>query len=310
MLALLLKHSFSDYDKKQKPRLDDWGNIKGGIIACEKYSLLTWSDYAFYTQHALYYHCKKQGVHTLLHYSGINNYDGDTEIIDYGSEHKKISISQWETGVKNFIKQIANIKTITDERNTSVLEFCFNHCRDFKNELRFFKTNEIKNAFESQCQRQHATELLWNNFEKIQIRIMEDKKIILRYCVYFPKVERVYISENDSEYDRHEKEIEQERLYEKAAARIEEAQMVSEQLPIIKDDIILLFKETIYNLYGVHFEKENVCFLEEPEFTYEESILDKVQSKVAPVQSVVDSMMESTAKQMADIERKYNKNKQ
>ena len=311
MLAILLENSFSDYDKNQTAPINDWGDLSSNtpIIACEKHTLLTWKDYSFYTDSTMYYHCKKQNVHTLLNYKEINEYDVNTSVVDYGAEHKKINVSLWNPNVKNFIKQIAHIKKMEDEKDTSVLEYCFNYCSDFKSNLRFFKTNEIKNVFSKQCQTQNAPKLLQENFEHIEIRNMSQGNIELCYWEYFPKVRQIDVNENDSENDRQEKELEQERLYKEAEERIEEARRVSEQLPTIKADIVLLFKEAIYNLYGVLFEKDNICFLDEPDFTYEEGVLDKVQSKVAPIKYVLDSMMETTAKQMADVERKYKNDK-
>ena len=310
MLSLLLRNSFSDYDKKQKPRLDEWGNIKENIIACEKYSLLTWSDYAFYTNTTLYYHCKKQKTHTLIRYSEIKSYDIDTCVLEYGNNGAKINISLWDGNVRNFVKQLYSISKIEDENDTRILEFCFNRCSDFRNNLRYFKIGEITSAFKKQCQQQHAPELLRENFEHISITKMDKGNIELQFWSYFPRVETITINEDDSEYDIHEKELEQERLYDEAEERVELAQSVAAELPNIKEDIIKLFQMAIYNLYGVLFDEKNITFLEEPDFTFEgPTLAERVQSKIAPVKSVVDSMMESTARQMADIERKYNKDK-
>ena len=58
------------------------------------------------------------------------------------------------------------------------------------------------------------------------------------------------------------------------------------------------------------FDEKNISFLENPDFTFEgPSLVEKIQNKIAPVISVVDFLMEQTATQMADAERKYRNHK-
>ena len=88
------------------------------------------------------------------------------------------------------------------------------------------------------------------------------------------------------------------------------AEMVADQLTSIKDDIIKLFQMSIYSLYGVLYDAKNITYIDEPDFSFEEpSLAEKIQTVTSPVQSVVESLMDSTAKQMADVEAKYNKDK-
>lgn len=307
MFSLLWEYAFSEYDKEQKPPLSDWNSsqIKETILACEKISFFTWREYAFYTKNAMYYHCKKHGIHIVLYYENINDYDVNTDILNYGSENEKVNISCWTPHIKKFIAQIVSIKNATDESHTSTLEFCFNNNSDFKKDLVYFKSPKIKKAFEQQCQNQRVSNVLRTNFKHIEIKNMEHGKLDLQFGMYFPMVEKIHFSENDSEYEIEQKAQEQERLNEKYQKKIEDAGWTTVELLDVKDEIIKLFQATIYGLYGVLFKEENICYLEEPDFRFEEPLMiEKIFNKVAGATEAMKPYLADTAKRYAETAKK------
>lgn len=251
MFDLLLMNAFEDSDKKETPPFSDWPHLtnKNAITATRQYSLFSWKEYSFFTRQAMYFHNAKQGVHDLIYYDGVESYDPTTKTLTYNKPFstKRITVSKnishWNKFEQDFVQQIAHIWKMTDEDDTSVLEFCFNHCDDFKKALAFFKTGRIKNHFVNRCSGRDA--VLRENFDHIQIVSMKDGKIELQYWRYF-----FYHDEDIADHEC-------------------EANDISEELYCLRDEIAEVFQETLYDLFGVRFQKENITFLQEPDFTYE-----------------------------------------
>ena len=280
MKALLLTHAFSDSDKEETPPVfSDWRHLSCGTHVCatRKYSLLSWGEYSFFTNDAVYYHYKKKGIHEFLYYDYINSFDASTGMVDYGEDHQKRDISHWEMFEKKIIEQMSRIWEMCDETDTSALELCFNECHDFCMELSYFKSSHIKSVFRKQCKGHHRT--LQKNFDHIKINSMVDGKITLQYWYYFPKVEKVTYSADDTEYEQKEKELEQDRREAEAQEHQEKIYRAHKQLLRLTDEIAEVFQQSLYILYGVLFEKENITFMEEPDYTFEgPSFIDRLEN--------------------------------
>ena len=288
MFMLLFKHAFSEDDKKDSPPTEsDWGHLskKTQIKATRKYSLFSWGQYSFYTQEAVYYHYKKKATHEMLYFDRINSYNPTTGIVDYGLTHEKRNISHWERFERLFVEQVARIWADENCTNPSILEFCFNNCHEFCMDLSFFKKSPITNAFRKQCKGHHGT--LQKYFDHIRIKSIADGKITLQFWYYFHKVENEEYSENDTEYDAREKELEQERRVQEAALLQEKVYRAHAQLLSMTDDIAEVFQQALFHLYGVLFEKENIVLIKEPDFTFEgPSMLDRLNNLENTAQSV------------------------
>lgn len=308
LLDTLLKNFFEDYEKQEKIPLENWGAFPDNtkFLACQKYTLLTWGEYAFFTPTAIYYHNKKEGIHRSFNYSDLVGYDVSTNVLNYGISREKINLAGWNAVARNFIKQVTNINNNSaDAEGASVLECCFNHCRDFKNNLAYYRTLDIKQAFEQQCAEQHAPEILSENYDNIQIKSIEHGKIILQFCKYFPMVARVHISENDGEDEINEKMQEQERLNDEYQKKIQQAGWTAIELFNIGDEIIKLFQGAIYHLYGVLFDAENISYIEEPDFTFEEpNLIEKIIGGAASVMESIKPYLANTAKRYAEEAKK------
>lgn len=150
LLSFLLSNVFEQYETSQSPSLGDWKHLSQHteIRAAKKYSLLTWSEYSFYTYDGVYYHNKKKGVHAFLYYDGINDFDAQTCDVDYGKLHEKRSITDWQSFDKKIIELISDIHRDTESANATILAFCFNECSDFRNALQYYKSNEISKGFD------------------------------------------------------------------------------------------------------------------------------------------------------------------
>ena len=280
MFDLLFNHGFSYEAKQNTPPIEsDWKHLPKHtqLKAAKKYSSFSWAEYSFYTFEAVYYHHKKKAIHELLYYDRINFYDSASETVDYGAKHEKRVISHWGNFEKLFVNQVARIWKMDENTDTSVLEFCFNHCDAFCAELSFFKTSSITNAFRKQCKGRHGT--LQKYFDHLRIKSMNDGKITLQYWYYFPRVENVSYSENDTDDDIREKEWEQERREREAEEREEKAYRAHELLLGLSDDIAEVFQKALFNLYGVLFKKENISLIEEPDYTYEGTpLIERVEN--------------------------------
>ena len=289
---LLLKYAFSDLDKKEKPPIEsDWPHLPKHtqVFATRKYSLFSWGEYSFFGKNAVYYHHKKKGIHECLYYDKINTFNITTGEIDYGVEHEKRNISNWAIYEKRFVEQICKIWKNDDKIDCSLLEFCFNNCHDFKMNLSYFKTNDIKNIFRGQCRYQSAPDVLRENFEHITITSMNNGNIELQYWAYFPKVENVTFNENDSDADIYEKERLQEQREQEAEQRELDAQYAHESLVELKDEIAELFQQSLYKLFGTLFDKDKIKFIDDPDFTYEgPSMIDKINNAANTAQSFIN----------------------
>lgn len=302
LINVLLNCAFSESDKSATPPLtSDWKHLSMNInsrfspdlstqvCAARKHSLLSWSEYSFFTNKAIYYHHKKKGIHEFLFYDGINDYDASTGVVDYGVDHQKRNISSWEHFEKLFVEQISNILKTDDEMDTSVLEFCFNSCHDFRMKLSFFKTNEINNAFKTQCQSQNAPKVLQEYYDHIQIKSMKNGELELQFWAYFPQAESVTYNEDDSEDDIREKELLQQQLEEEAEERELKVHHAYQTLLNHESEIAMLFQQALYSLYGVLFSVANITFLDEPDFTYEgPSAIDRLSNAANTAQAFID----------------------
>ena len=298
MFVLLRKHSFTDSDKSASaPISSDWPHLAKGFnpVAAKKHSLIGWGDYSFYSSKAVYYHCKKKGIHECLYFDYINSYDSTTNTVDYGPDHQKRSISQWDSNDQAIIANIARVWSMHEEKDTRILEFCFNYNWDFKRDLCYFKTNEIRNMFKSVCSGKGQTIAKFHDY--IKITSMKDGKLELQFWYYFHRVENVVFNENDTEEDIREKEWEQERREQEAENRENEVHWAFEELLEKSDTIIDVFQQALYRLYGVFFEKENITFLEEPDFTYEgPSFIDRVEGAASSAKAFVSDYVDRNCK--------------
>lgn len=298
MFTLLRKHAFTADEKNTDPPISsDWGHLPKGInpVAAKKYSLFGWGEYSFYTSKAVYYHCKKKGVHECLYFDYINAYEPSTDMIDYGPEHQWRCISQWNPTDQAIIANVARVWNMSEETDTSILEFCFNDNWDFKMDLCYFKTNEIWNVFKSICSDKGQT--ISKFYNNIKIIRMKDGKVELQFWYYFHKVENVIYSENDTEEDIREKEWEQERRQEAAEELEREVYRAHEELLEKSNEIIEIFQQSLYRLYGVLFEKENITFLEEPDYTYEgTSFVDRIEGAASTAKAFVSDYVERNCK--------------
>ena len=294
MFKLLFDNAFSSAAKNAEPPISsNWKHIPKHIqiYASKKYSTVSWNEYSFYTFEAMYYHNKKQGIHELLYYDYINGYDPVAKTVDYGGNHVKKDISNWPIFERGIVERISHIWKMEDEKDTSVLEFCFNACNEFKTELSFFKTRQIRDEFFKQCTDHHR--ILQKHINHIQIISMQDGRIELQYWYYFPKVENVVFNEDDTDIERWEKEEEQKRREEEYERKQHEVEWAFEDLLGLTDDIAEVFQKSLHNLYGVIFEKENITFVEEPDYTFEgPSFIERVEgiagSVTAYAQECVD----------------------
>lgn len=298
MFNLLRKHTFTDSDKSASaPISSDWPHLSKGLnpVAAKKHSLIGWGDYSFYTTKAAYYHCKKKGVHECLYFDYINSYDSATCTVDYGPTHQKKCISQWDSNDQAIIANIARVWSMSEEKDTRILEFCFNYNWDFKRDLCYFKTNEIRNMFKSVCSGKGKTIADYHHY--IKINSMKDGKIELQFWYYFHRVENVVFSENDTEEDIREKEWEQERRQQEAEDLEREVYWAHEELMEKSETIVEIFQQALYRLYGVLFEKENITFLEEPDYTYEgPSLIDRVEGAANSAKAFVSDYVERNCK--------------
>lgn len=172
MFEVLLNYAFSESDKAEEaPWNRDWGHLSSDthICATRKYSMLFWSEYSFYTNEAIYYHNKSNGTHELLYYDKINTIDMSNGTVDYGHEHEKKRISHWPDFEKKFIEQVSSIWQTDGDVPFSILEFCYNNCNDFKMDLCYFRTDEIRTAFKNECKLQKVPKVLRDNFSNIKI---------------------------------------------------------------------------------------------------------------------------------------------
>lgn len=285
MYRLMSEHAFASAEKKAEPPISsNWKHIPKHIQvhAAKKYSTLSWNEYSFYTFEAMYYHNRKKGIHELLYYDDINGYDPETKMVDYGGNHQQKEISHWPVFERKMVEQISHVWKMEDEKDTSVLEFCFNNCSEFKTELGFYKTAQISSAFHKQCADYHG--IIQNNINHIRIVSMQDGRIELQYWYYFPKVEDVRFYEDDSEEEIWQKEQEQKRREEAYEDKQDEIQWVFEDLLDLTDEIAEIFQKSLYKLYGVLFEKENITFIEEPDFTSEgSSFVERVENVAGSV---------------------------
>ena len=105
-------------------------------------------------------------------------------------------------------------------------------------------------------------------------------------------------SENDSEEDIWEKEREQDRREEEAMEREIQAQNSFDELLCVKGEIVELFQHTLYNLFGTLFEKKNIIFLEDPDFTYEgPSMIDRLESVANTAHNFIKDYAEKNYRQ-------------
>lgn len=293
LLSFLLSNAFEQYEKNQTLSVGDWKHLSQHteIRAAKKYSLLTWSEYSFYTYDGVYYHNKKKGVHAFLYYDGINDFDAQTCDVDYGKLHEKRSITDWQSFDKKIIELISDIHRDTESANATILAFCFNECSDFRNALQYYKSNEIRNAFKKY--EKHMSDVLRENWDHIQIVTMNAGKIELQFWAYFALPEKVYLSEDDSEEEIAEKEREQQRRQEEYDEKIEHAELVQMWLAEERDDIVELFQNIMFDLYGVQFSKENITYLENADFTEEQpSVIDRLEDSAGAVRSFLEDYTE------------------
>ena len=214
------------------------------------------------------------------------------DTVDYGPDHQKKCLAQWNSDDKAIISKVARIWVMQDETDTSILEFCFNYNFDFKKNLCYFKTNEIRNVFRSQCA--GKSETLSEFFDHIKIVSMKDGKVELQFWYYFPRVQNVVYNENDTEDDIREKEWEQEKREREAEAREREVYLAHETLLKKTGAIVDAFQQALYRLFGVLFKKENITFLEEPDFTYEgPSLVERLECTAGTVRAYVETTLKN-----------------
>ena len=291
MRKFLLANAFSDSDKQKRPPMTEWGHLPENTHVCatRKYSLFSWGEYSFYTNKAVYYHHKKKATHNFLYFDGINSIDLNTGIVDYGKYHEKRDCTSWESFEKKFIHAVSCIWNMKDETDTSVLEFCFNECGDFRRNLCYFKTSGISNTFEGQCQKLNVPKVLREKFKYITIKSMKDGRMELQFWAYFHKVCNVTFNNDDSEEEIREKEWEQEEREREYEQSIEDAQYAFEELVRMKEIISELFQQSIYKLYGIMFDKDNITFLDEPDFTFEgPSAIDRLENATSSAKAFID----------------------
>lgn len=107
---------------------------------------------------------------------------------------------------------------------------------------------------------------------------MENRKLVLQYQRYFFKPERITIGSDISEDEALEMQLKQERVIEEYQEKINEAEVIAEQLIGVTDDVISLFQKALHKLYGVHFDEEDILFIEEPNFSYEgDNLIEKAE---------------------------------
>jgi len=298
MLKFLLENSFSEYDRHVSPPLNDWGYIPANskIIACEKFSWFSWKHYAFYTHSAIYYHNQKSKVHSILNYDEINGYNANTGILDYGDKHEFISITLWEDHVKTIIEKICYIKANgEDETDTSIFEFCFNNCETFRSDLQYFKRSHIENVFKSHSQNKHKS--IQENWKHITINKIENGVLQLQFWEYFSNPTMPTINEYDSEYEIQEKQREAERRQDEAEKEQLSAERASYELVEHSEDIVTTFKDALYELYGICFKRENIVFLDYPDFTFEgPSFIDRIESVANSALSYANEVAERNSK--------------
>ena len=278
MFDLLLAHAFSDSDKNETPPASDWPHLSdtNKIVATRQYSMFSWKEYSFFTTQAIHYHNAKTGTHELLYYDCIDSYDPINETVKYRrpSPQGEIVISKkinhWKKFEQDFIQQIAHIWAMESEKDTSVLEFCFNRCDDFEKALSFFKTRRIKNRFANRCS--GKSPVLRENFEHIQIVSMKNGKIELRYWRYI-------FNNEDAEWMERD------------------ACIINDKLYRLRDEIAEVFQQALYDLFGVFFEKENITFLKEADLSYEgPSISDKLNDLQSKAESCKEFMRDYVEK--------------
>lgn len=293
LLSFLLSNAFEQYEKSQTLSIGDWKHLPQHteIRAAKKYSLLTWSEYSFYTYDGVYYHNKKKGVHAFLYYDGINVFDAQTCDVDYGKLHEKRNIADWPSFDKKVIELISDIHRDVESANAAILAFCFDKCSDFRNALRHYKSNEIRNAFKKY--EKYMSEVLRENWDHIQIVTMDVERIDLQFWAYFSLPEEVCFSEDDDEDEIAEKEREQKRRQEEYDEKIEHAELVQMWLAEERDDIVELFQNVLFDVYGVSFPKENITYLENADFTYEKpSVIDRLEDSAGAVRSFLEDYTE------------------
>lgn len=301
----LLLETFPSYEKEAEPPISsDWKHLPVGtksLAACT-YSFIPWKEYSFYTSDAIYYHNRKEGIHEFLYYDNINDFDSATNVVDYGNEHSKRCVSQWPSTERKFIEQISRLWKVDSETDTSIFEFCFNSGRIG------FKAKAFQSELQRQSQKLNAPKVVAQNFDRIKVESMENGVIELRFWDYFPKVQNVVFNANDTEDDIREKEWEQERRIQEAEDREREAQDTFETLIEQAGNIARIFQKAVYAHYGVKFKKENIIFMEEPDFTYEgPSFLDKLESATNTVQNTYSKMADITQKRMDEARRDYER---
>lgn len=308
MRRLLLKHGFSSDTVDKDKIYSDWKCIPKDveIAATRKGALFSWGEHAVYTFDAVYYQHRKKGVHEVLYYDYINDFDRPTGIVDYGPMHQKRSVAHWDDFEKRMIEQLNHIWKMDSENDTSILEFCFNRSYGLNTDMRRNCTCETENV----CKKEYANgnALIQQNLSNIRIVSMIDGRLEVQFCMHFPKIENVRFNENDTEEEIWEKEREQERREEEAEHLEWEAYDTHEKLISLSSIIAEIYQKAIYNLYGVLFSKENITLLETPDFTYEgPSFFDKVEGVASTAQGAYSKLADITQSRMEEARRDYER---
>lgn len=301
LLAFLIKNAYSDLNKQEFPPFSDWGHLTAEtpVIATRKYSLISWGEYAFYTEKGVYYHNKRKGIHDFLFYSEINNFDITSGIVDYGNSSIQKNIAEWENFEKQFVNQICCIKKTQSveeaESLTSVFQFCFNHSDDFRKNLQFFETSGIKKIFKKHSQ--NKPRVIQENWDHIMINKVESGKIELQYWQYFANPTSPAINENDTEYEIAEKQREAERRQWEAERKQLSAESAAYELVKNTEAVIMMFRNALYELYGFHFEQDDIIFMDYPNFTFEgQSFIERVEGVANTVISYANEVAERNNK--------------
>lgn len=106
-------------------------------------------------------------------------------------------------------------------------------------------------------------------------------------------VREVSFSENDSEEDVREKEEENEWRRQEAEDYEQEMNSTYEKFCSMKHDIAKLFQQSLYKLFGVVFDINNIVFLEEPDFKYEQpDIVDRINNAANTAQAFINDYAE------------------